>query len=366
MQSPLSSQQDVIADPRWISVVERDQTADGAFFYGVITTGIFCRPSCPSRQAKPHHVRFFASADEAAQAGFRPCLRCKPKAADRGSLHAQSIAEACRLIENASSPPSLKEMAAKAGLSSFHFHRLFKQHVGLTPRDYGAAYRARRLRESLQAGQSVTSAIYAAGFGASSRAYEQTNDILGMKPSAYRKGGVDAVIHFAVGTCTLGEILVAQSQKGLCAILLGDDPDALLKDLQDRFPNAELVGADPGFEHLIATVITFVEAPQIGFALPLDIRGTAFQQRVWEVLRTIPSGETISYAQLAAKLGQPSATRAVAGACAANSLAVAIPCHRVVRTDGTLSGYRWGLERKQALIDREARRGLPAESSAKP
>jgi AraC family transcriptional regulator of adaptative response/methylated-DNA-[protein]-cysteine methyltransferase len=345
---------DPVHDPRWQAVLARESAADGQFFYAVSTTGIFCRPSCPSRRAKPEHVSFFASTEDAGRAGFRPCMRCKP---DRKTADTRSdlIADACRLIEAAEQLPTLETLASAVGLSPFHFHRLFKQQTGLTPRAYGAAHRAQRLRGALNADNTVTQAIYQAGFNASSRAYEKAEDVLGMTPGAYGNGGKNARIRFAVCLCALGHILVAQSDRGICAILLGDSPEALLNDLQDRFPKATLIGDDPAFEATVATVVGFVEAPQIGLDLPLDIRGTAFQERVWQALRAIPVGTTISYADLAQRIGQPTAVRAVAGACAANALAVVIPCHRVVRTDGSLSGYRWGLERKRALIDSEAK-----------
>ncbi|MBS9719722.1 bifunctional DNA-binding transcriptional regulator/O6-methylguanine-DNA methyltransferase Ada [Tianweitania sp. BSSL-BM11] len=345
---------DPLADLRWKAVLDRDAALDDHFFYAVLTTGIFCRPSCPSRRAKPENVRFFATAEEAMEARFRPCLRCKPQAASAKRTQAQRIVEACKQIDVADDLPQLDTLASAAGLSPFHFHRLFKQHTGLTPRAYGAARQAEKLRSALGQGNDVTRAIYEAGFNASSRAYDQADGVLGMTPGAYKKGGTNARIHFAIGECTLGHILVAQSQKGLCAILLGDEPEILLQDLQNRFPKAELIGADPAFEETVATVVGFVEAPRIGLDLPLDIQGTAFQERVWQTLRSIPVGTTVSYAELAERIGQPSAVRAVAGACAANALAVAIPCHRVVRTDGSLSGYRWGLERKRDLLEREA------------
>ena len=354
MAPVLQSAFDPAQDARWKAVLARDPAAEGRFFYAVLTTGIFCRPSCPSRRAKPKNIRFFSTAEEAVGAGFRPCLRCKPQDVSPKQNQAQLIIEACNQIEAADSLPKLDALASAAGLSSFHFHRLFKSQTGLTPRAYGAAHRAEKLRGALDGSNSVTQAIYQAGFNASSRAYDQAEEVLGMTPGEYKQGGKNARIHFAVGSCSLGHVLVAQSEKGLCAILMGDDPDALLEDLQDRFPKAELIGADPGFEATVAAVIGFVEAPHIGLNLPLDIRGTAFQERVWQALRSIPVGTTVSYAELARQVGQPSAVRAVAGACAANALAVAIPCHRVVRTDGSLSGYRWGLERKRALIDREA------------
>ncbi len=268
--------------------------------------------------------------------------------------HAAVTAQACRAIESSATPPTLDALAAHAGLSPYHFHRVFKAETGLTPKAYAAAFRTRRLREALAAnGGSVTNAIYEAGFNSSSRYYETAGQVLGMHARDYRAGGAGAVIRFAVGQCALGAILVAQSGIGLCAILLGDDPDRLVRDLQDQFPRAELIGGDTGFEQLVARVVGFVEAPAIGLDLPLDVRGTSFQQRVWQALRTIPPGATASYAEIAARIGAPKAARAVARACAANPLAVAIPCHRVVRRDGDVSGYRWGVARKRELLRRE-------------
>lgn len=343
-------------DPRWAVLLRRDKAFDGAFVYSVRTTKVYCRPACPSRLAKPENVRFHDTGAEAEAAGFRPCLRCRPDEAPRAAQHAERIAAICRRIEAAETVPTLEVLARAAGLSPFHFHRLFKATTGLTPKAYAEAHRADRIRDRLASGTgSVTEAIYDSGYPSSGRFYAASDEVLGMTPTAFRKGGADAVIHFAIGQCSLGAILVAQSDKGVCAIALGDDPDALARELQDRFPKAELVGADAEFERRIAEVVAFVEAPAIGLDLPLDVRGTAFQQRVWQALRAIPAGETASYAEIARRIGKPEAVRAVAGACAANTIAVAIPCHRVVRTDGSVSGYRWGVERKRALLDREAR-----------
>ena len=264
------------------------------------------------------------------------------------------VAAACRRSEQAETPPALDVLAREAGLSPHHFHRLFKAVTGLTPRAYAQARRGRALRDALaRPGARVVDAAFDAGFNASSRFYDSVDALLGMKPAQYRDGGADARIEFAVAQCALGAILVARSERGLCAISLGDDPEALLRELQERFPRAELVGGDAGFERLVAQVIGFVEAPGLGLDLPLDIRGTAFQQRVWEALRKVPAGATVSYAEIAARIGKPTSVRAVAQACAANTLAVAIPCHRVVRSDGALSGYRWGIARKQQLLARE-------------
>jgi AraC family transcriptional regulator, regulatory protein of adaptative response / methylated-DNA-[protein]-cysteine methyltransferase len=343
-----------IGDARWTAVVARDPAFDGKFVYGVKTTGIYCRPVCPSRLAKPNHVTFFDSCAEAEAAGFRACRRCRPNASSLAQQHAALVATACRRIEQAEELPRLDELAAAAGLSAFHFHRLFKAVTGLTPKAYGAAHRAKRVRAELSEGRgSVTDAIYGAGFNSNSRFYESSNEVLGMTPTAFRDGGADAEIKFAIGECSLGAILVACSAKGVCAIQLGDDPDELARGLQDRFPKADLIGGDTAFEGLVAKVVGFVEAPAHGLDLPLDVRGTAFQRRVWQALREVAPGATASYADIARRIGAPQAVRAVAHACAANELAVAIPCHRIVRTDGSLSGYRWGVERKCALLAKE-------------
>ncbi|WP_081768808.1 bifunctional DNA-binding transcriptional regulator/O6-methylguanine-DNA methyltransferase Ada [Herbaspirillum sp. RV1423] len=341
-------------DLRWQAVTQRDKTADGAFYYAVRTTGVYCRPSCPSRQARRENVAFFDTGMQAEHAGFRPCKRCKPNEAALAERQAQVIAAACRAIEQAEELPSLDELAQIAGMSRFHFHRVFKEKTGVTPKAYAAAHRARRLREELAQRGTVTDAMYEAGFNSSGRFYAESGGRLGMTPSAWRAGGSGAQIHFAVAQCWLGAILVATTQKGVCAITLGDDPDRLVRDLQDQFPQAELVGGDAEFEKLIARVIGFIDAPQGDLNLPLDVRGTAFQQRVWQALRDIPAGTRVTYSDIAERIGKPSAVRAVASACASNAIAVLIPCHRVVRMDGSLSGYRWGVDRKKALLDRES------------
>ncbi len=341
-------------DERYAAVARRDGAFDGQFYYGVQTTGVYCRPSCAARLALRLNVSFHPTCDAAERAGFRPCKRCRPREASQQERYAAIVGRACRLIDQAEDVPSLEDIAREVGVSPFHFHRMFKRVTGITPRGYADARRAARLRDGLGSSGSVTDAIYGAGFNAPSRFYEGATERLGMAPSAYRKGGVDASIRFAVAQCSLGAILVASTDRGVCAISFGDDPDALVRDLQDRFVKAELVGGDAAFETLVARVVGFVEAPGLGLDLPLDIRGTAFQQRVWTALLAIPAGTTASYARVAAEIGAPSAVRAVAHACATNTLAVAIPCHRVVRSDGGLSGYRWGVERKRALLDREA------------
>ncbi|MCB1777864.1 MAG: bifunctional DNA-binding transcriptional regulator/O6-methylguanine-DNA methyltransferase Ada, partial [Candidatus Competibacteraceae bacterium] len=297
----------------------------------------------------------YATPEAAETAGFRPCMRCNPKGPSSARVHAAIIAEACRIIEALDDLPKLDELAAQVGFSTYYFHRQFKAITGLTPREWGAAHRADKVRAKLRNKEStVTEAIHDAGFNANSRFYETSNTVLGMTPTAFRQGGKDTDIRFAVGKSALGAILVAESDRGICVIAMGDDPKALVNDLQDRFPKAHLIGDDAGFEARVAQVVGFVEAPQIGLDLPLDIRGTAFQQRVWQALRQIPLGKTVSYTDIAHRIGAPQAVRAVAQACAANKLAVAIPCHRVVRNDGALSGYRWGIERKRALLERES------------
>ena len=340
-------------DSRWARVIARDRAADGQFYYSVATTGVYCRPSCPSRLANPKNVRFHDSVADAEDAGFRACRRCKPDQPAAEVQNVEMVVRACRLMEQAEQTPTLADLARAAGLSKHYFHRIFKGVTGVTPKAYAEAHRAGRVRDQLGRSNTITEAIYDAGFNSNGRFYEKSHGVLGMTPTDYRAGGANTVIRFAVGECALGSILVAQSEKGVCAILLGDDPDGLVRELQDRFPRAQLAGGDAVFEKVVAQVVGFVEAPRKGLKLPLDIRGTAFQQRVWQTLLEIPVGTTASYAQIAEKIGMPKAVRAVAGACAANMLAVAIPCHRVVRSDGALSGYRWGVERKRTLIDRE-------------
>jgi AraC family transcriptional regulator of adaptative response/methylated-DNA-[protein]-cysteine methyltransferase len=300
-------------------------------------------------------VAFHLTAADAERAGFRPCKRCKPDQAPLAEQHTAKVGELCKFIEEAEQLPTLDELAARAALSAYHLHRVFKQVTGLTPRAYAAAHRAKRMRDELGRSDTVTQAIYGAGYGSNGRFYEESDRVLGMTPSSYRAGGADTEIRFAVGECSLGSILVAQSGRGVCAILMGEDPDELARDLQDRFPHARLIGGDAGFERLIAKVVGFVEAPRLGLDLPLDVRGTAFQQRVWQALREIPAGKTASYTEIARRIDAPKSVRAVAQACAANPLAVAIPCHRVVRNDGGSSGYRWGVERKRALLERESK-----------
>jgi AraC family transcriptional regulator of adaptative response/methylated-DNA-[protein]-cysteine methyltransferase len=355
LANPQKSKLPLVADdPRWARIVARDKMADGQFWYSVSTTGVYCRPSCPSRTANPKNVQLHDTLESAKATGFRPCKRCNPDGPSIESENAALVAKACRIIEESEEEPSLEVLAEAVGLSPSYFHRMFKAATGVTPKDYAAARRAAKVRQGLASGGSVTEAMYDAGFNSSGRFYEKSADLLGMTPSRYRAGAANEEIKFAVGQTSLGAILVASSKKGVAAILLGDDPDKLVRNLQDRFPRAHLVGADRDYEALVARVVGFVEAPRIGLDLPLDIRGTAFQRRVWQALQEIPFGATVSYAEIARCIGMPKAVRAVAGACAANNLAVAIPCHRVVRNDGSLSGYAWGVGRRRVLLDREA------------
>jgi AraC family transcriptional regulator of adaptative response/methylated-DNA-[protein]-cysteine methyltransferase len=337
---------------RWQAVMRRDRSADGAFVYSVRTTGVYCRPCCGARLPRRENVRFHMTPAEAERAGFRPCRRCKPSGDVEGSER-EAVTRACRLIDSATVVPSLGDLAAAAAMSPHQFHRLFKRITGVTPKAYAMAKRSERVGDALTRGATVTEAIHAAGFGSNGRFYDSAAESLGMTPTAYRSGGDGSVIRFAVGDCSLGSVLVAATEKGICAILLGDDPEALVRNLQDRFPNAQFIGGDAGFDSTVAAVVGLVERPSIGLDLPLDIRGTAFQTRVWQALRKIPAGSTATYAKIAAAIGQPKAVRAVAGACAANPIAIAVPCHRVVRTDESLSGYRWGVERKAELLRRE-------------
>ena len=338
---------------RWDAVIAKDKGADGQFYFSVRTTGVYCRPSCPSRRALRENVAFHPSCEAAEAAGFRACKRCRPREASQSERHAAMVASACALIERSEDPPRLAALAAASGLSPFHFHRVFKAATGLTPKAYADAHRADRVRRALPSSTTITGAIYDAGFNSNGRFYAASAQVLGMTPGRYRAGGDLTQIRFAIGECSLGSILVAATEKGVCAILLGRDPDALVRQLQDRFIKAELIGGDAAFEKLVAKVIGFVEQPRLGLDLPLDVQGTAFQQRVWRALRNIGVGNTASYGDIAARIGQPKSTRAVAQACAANMIAVAIPCHRVIRTDGQLSGYRWGVQRKRTLLERE-------------
>lgn len=340
---------------RWSAVLARDTAADGAFVFAVSSTGIYCRPSCPARRPKRAHVGFFSTPAEAEAAGFRACLRCRPQ--DGGThRHAPLIAAACRAIAAAETPPSLAALATGAGLSPAYFQRLFKAATGLSPKAYADATRAARLRDALvKDGSTMTDALYDSGFSGPGRFYAAATDALGMAPAAFRDGGRGMEIQFACGPSPLGLVLVARSDKGVCAILMGDDAGELAQELARRFPKARRIAADAALAGLLAEVAALLGAPHRPFDLPLDLQGTLFQQQVWHALRGIPAGETVSYAELARRVGRPDAVRAVASACGANPVAVVVPCHRVLRGDGSISGYRWGVERKRRLLAAEAK-----------
>lgn len=339
-------------EQRWQAVLNRDETADGLFVFAVQTTGIFCRPSCRARHALRQNVRFYPDVHAALAAGFRPCKRCQPDKTTPEQQRIDKVAYACRLLEQ-DTPITLEALAEAVAVSPYHFHRLFKSVTGVTPKAWQQAWRTRRLRESLNEGEPITQAVLAAGFPSSSSYYRRADSLLGMTARAYQQGGKDTEIHYAFGECAPGRCLVALSERGICAVLLGDDHRALLTELQQSFPAAHCLEADPAFTTQINAVIASLDRCAATLSLPLDIRGTAFQQQVWQALRAIPAGETRSYQQVADSIGKPKAVRAVASACAANRLAILIPCHRVVRGDGSLSGYRWGVARKAALLQRE-------------
>ena len=311
---------------RWAAVVARDSAADGTFYYSVASTGVYCRPSCPSRLARRKNVGFHASCEAAERAGFRACKRCRPKEPSLSQRNAKLVERACRLIESAEPTPDLAMLAKSLALSPYHFHRIFKTLTGLTPKGYAGACRASRVRNTLPTSKTVTRALYDAGFRSHGQFYAAAVGFLGMTPSRYRAGGADTEIRFAIGECSLGSILVGATTKGVCAIFLGEDPQTVLNELQRRFAHAELLGGDADFEKLVSRVIEFVDRAHLGLDFPLDVRRTAFQQRVWQTLSETGVGETMSYADLAKRIGGPKAVRAVAKACAANAVAVAIPC----------------------------------------
>ncbi|WAD31438.1 bifunctional DNA-binding transcriptional regulator/O6-methylguanine-DNA methyltransferase Ada [Citrobacter braakii] len=339
-------------DDRWQSVVDRDVAADGQFVFAVQTTGIFCRPSCRAKHALRKNVSFFADARQALAAGFRPCKRCQPDKDSAQQHRLEKIAHACQLLEQ-ESPLTLGELAQQVAMSPYHLHRLFKATTGMTPKAWQQSWRARRLRDALAKGVPVTQAIFNAGFPDSSSYYRKADQTLGMTAKQFRKGGDNVSVRYTLSDCSLGRCLVAESERGICAILLGDDDATLVADLHELFPAAQDVQADTDFQQRVREVIAAINARDAPLSLPLDIRGTAFQQQVWQALRAIPCGETMSYQQLASAIGKPKAVRAVASACGANKLAIVIPCHRVIRGDGALSGYRWGIARKALLLQRE-------------
>lgn len=343
-------------DARYNAFAARDSRQAGRFVMAVATTGIYCRPGCPARLPKRENVTFYDTPAQAETAGFRACKRCQPRVPLGETAQHRVIADACRQIETADEPPKLEELAAAAGLSSYHFHRLFKAATGVTPKAYAVAHRRRRVRDNLKEG-TVTDAIYRSGFASNGRFYADSAAALGMSPSQFKSGAADLTIRFAVAPCTLGLVLVAATETGVCAIYLGDTEADLVRELKAAFAKAHFVAADAALTALTERAVRLVDDPAHPIELPLDIRGTAFQHRVWQALRDIPAGETRTYAQIAQAIGSPKAVRAVGTACGANNISVAIPCHRVVRSDGTFpnANYRWGASRKKSLLDREAR-----------
>jgi AraC family transcriptional regulator of adaptative response/methylated-DNA-[protein]-cysteine methyltransferase len=348
----------------WAALASRDTSADGAFVYAVRTTGVYCRPGCASRMPRRENVAFYADPAAAEAAGFRPCKRCRPGEGSMAERHVAAIGRACALIRARDSLPTLTELAAAAGISRFHFHRVFKEITGATPREWGKAHRLGRFAERLDAGESVAGAVYAAGFGASSRAYEAASSGLGMTPGARRHGGRGETIRFTTVKTGLGWALVAATKRGICMTALGDERAALEAELRRRFPAALIWPADAALTAWAERIVQFITRPAAQPDLPLDISGTAFQAQVWRALQKIPPGRTASYSEIAAALGRPRAVRAVARAIASNNLALLVPCHRVVRSDGELAGYRWGIERKRALIARERAAADAAEAAA--
>lgn len=338
---------------RWKAVVDREKSADGCFYYAVKTTGIFCRPSCSSKLPNRENVEYFLSCQDAQESGYRACKKCRPTGTTGKDEAEQKVIKACRIIEKSNAVPKLGDLAKEVGLSPYHFHRLFKKHVGVTPKQFASSHRSKRFRDSLKSNESITEAFYEAGYSSSSGVYNKNQDHLSMKPKKYKAGGVGITIHYGVAECLFGWAIVAATDRGLCSIEFGDNPAVLPQQLQDRFPKATVTKAGPGFTRLIEEVMNFIKTPSDNFNLPLDIQGTAFQQQVWTILRQIKPGQTMSYTEVAEKMGNPKAVRAVATACGANKLAIVIPCHRVISKDGKLSGYRWGVERKKILLDNE-------------
>lgn len=346
---------------RWAAFVARDASADGTFVIAVRTTGIYCRPSCGARRPRRENVEFFGDRAGARAAGYRACKRCRPDAATSDhAQRAQLVATVCRWIDAAATPPRLAELAARAGYSPFHLQRVFVATLGLSPREYAAGRRAERLRTELARGRSVTAAMHHAGYGSTSRLHHDAERALGMQPRRARAGGAGERIEYTLVPCSLGTALIAATARGVCAIFFGDAAAPLAADLQRRFPRAELVRAGATTARTVATAVACIEGELAPAELPLDLHGTAFQQRVWRELQRIPAGRTATYTEIAHRLGMPRGARAVAKACGDNPVSVVVPCHRVVRGDGELAGYRWGLARKRALLAREGARGADA------
>lgn len=337
-------------DQYWEAVVHRDAAYDGTFVYAVKTTGIYCRPSCPSRRAFRQNVVFYSDAERAEAAGFRACQRCHPHQQQRIEPRADVVVEICRFLEASDGIPTLKELGERFHLSPYHLQRTFKRIVGVSPRQYADVYRQGRLKAFLKAEPTVTAAIYAAGYNTSSSVYEDAHHILGTTPIHYRNGGEDLTVKYVITTCSLGYLLIAATEQGICKVSLGDSIEALRDELGDEFPRADLIYDEDDLGAWSSAIITYMDGGSTVLDLPLDIQATGFQRKVWEALRDIPYGSTCSYQDIADHIGQPTATRAVAQAISHNPVALVIPCHRVIRADGQVSGYRWGVERKEALL----------------
>jgi AraC family transcriptional regulator of adaptative response/methylated-DNA-[protein]-cysteine methyltransferase len=335
---------------KWHQVMARDARQDGRFVFAVRTTGIYCRPSCPSRRPRRDSVEFYANPNDAERAGYRACLRCKPTEV---SSQAQHVARARQLLDNSEGIMTLADLSKRVGLSSFHLQRLFKRATGLSPREYQSARRMQHVKSGLRKGDDVTTALYDAGFGSPSRLYEKSGQQLGMTPGEYRRGGSGATIRYAIAPTPLGRMLVAATDRGLCAVRFAETVTELERDLRNEFHSATLYRDDAALKEYVEPLVASIRGDNSPIDLPLDIRATAFQQKVWDMLRRIPRGETRSYTEVAREIGEPTAVRAVARACATNPVALAVPCHRVVRSDGDISGYRWGVERKKKLLERE-------------
>ena len=359
------------SDRCWDAVQKRDASQDGHFYFGVLTTGVYCRPSCPSRAPLRKNVRFYRSPADAERDGLRPCLRCRPLAALHADPHAERIREVCRYIQaHSDAPLTSSELAEKAGLSLFHFQRSFKAIAGLTPRQYLEAARLKKLKSSLRSSRGVTEAVYEAGYGSSSRVYERAGTRLGMTPNQYRQGGRNIAITYVVVESPLGPMMVGATDRGICFLQFGDNPDDLLSALRKEYPAAQLEAMKkpypPEFQRWMEALRKHLEGVEPHLDLPVDIRATAFQMQVWNYLQSIPYGEVQSYSEVASGIGRPAAARAVARACASNTVAIVIPCHRVIRGTGELGGYRWGLARKRALIDRERAKAARVSRAVSP
>lgn len=343
-------------DARWEALKNRTRDADGLFYYGVKSTSVVCRAGCSSRLPLRKNVVFMDSYQEALDQGFRPCKRCRPDQTKPDAASVSLVVGACRIIEQAETPPPLKELAKQAGLSPSHFHRLFTKIVGLTPKQYGSTHQLQRFRTTILSGSSVTEAIYQSGFSSSSRAYEKSSSLPGLRPKDLKSGGKAITIQYGLSRCFLGWVIVGATDRGICSVEFGDSAHELPPLLKKRFPNALLKKGDEAFNTVLREVAAFIEAPSLDIQIPLDIQGTVFQKKVWDILRQIKPGETRSYSDIAEKIGSPRAVRAVAGACASNKIAVVVPCHRVVAKDGRISGYRWGVDRKKQLLENERTR----------